>query len=524
MQALSKKKDEWLEKYKQNQNNTIGNQGSKIKLEQDDRVSFLPNTVVKESRFLVKCEETINNIKYEYTGIHVTNVRELIFSTYFKKYLERIPSHNLCLPSTIQITKKWDICQYLPNCGGTLQQWKVENQHVMTPVEYKFWTLSFIFQIAETLSYLQPHFIHGSLRSKNILIQRSSFPSSSFPLFTSYLIDYTTSSLANGNINNKNDVCSLALCLLYTLEGSIEKENQSPIFKSNCDRNVQSSNYFIPKCFQTKTPSTLFLHEDKELLHLVLAMLRIDESKRISMEDVKNYIVEYFLVKKEHFHFCFKKYFSILFPSNENCFYERETIRFCFLYPYLQRKNNTSCKNPPQISIQVGLFHLRPSSSNRIPSLEQTAISQARKQFITYIRVLNYKFSSVPLLPYCLILYDIFYFSWRTKKPHLQEKKRDMLYLACSLFYICFFLYDNRKPLSFYSLYQTLLFGPNPKLRFPLPTSSTYTQNSLFILSLVIQVLLFFSFDILHLSISSDKKEQECEKTNYYFALTFASE
>lgn len=146
-----------------------------------------PNVVMKKSSFLLEQKEEVNNQVFTYQTLHITNIREIIFANYFKRYLEDLP-HNLCLPYQIQIKTDMHMYQYLPALGINLVEWRSMYFNVLSPVKFQFWSFAFIFQIANTLSYLEPYFCHGDLSPRNIMICEHKH------VFSSHIIDFGASS------------------------------------------------------------------------------------------------------------------------------------------------------------------------------------------------------------------------------------------------------------------------------------------------------------------------------------------
>ena len=573
---------------------------------------IFPNVVIKKSKLLCHYQEKIENIIYSYMGIHSINLREILFSNYLKKnYFSLINDHNLCLPYTIHIDKQYNICQYLPQLDMTLIEWRKQYLNKLPSLEFKFWILVFLFQLADTLNYLQPYFIHGDIYPKNIMISRFKAKGEikTDRCFTSFLIDCgacrfsqmeekkqknkSVSSVSmksfgcpefvlpqsmfnSSSFPIKNDVFSLALCILYALEGNIEKKENFIYAKTYYDLHLEGSttSSFIPMCLKEKNKNNLqFLQNDSDLLKFLLLMLQIDETKRICMKDVKNWVLNYFF-KHNEFHLYFKKYFGLFFKNIEGEEEEEqqqhkqkqqqeEKIKFPSSSSSSSLRNITDSKNRIKNKIHLTLlsYYLKIKKQKRIEFRKQecsffqqkakqkntteiaTTTSAARvgvspqfykiqnyhqyqqylqfrknrNQFISYILALNQKFSNLSLLVYSLLLFDLFYFDYI-----IYWNNNYLKCLSCSIFYISYLLYDNTKTISFFSLYQVLNGISTLSLTSSTPEPIFYYQISSSILFFILQILFFFSFDLLRLSLSfqdMDKDNEIWQQNDLYFLI-----
>ena len=262
--------------------------------------------------------------------------------------------------------------------------------------------------------------------------------------------------------------------------------------KACYDLQLPNSEFFIPDCLKnigttttttTKKKSLVFLHQDPPLLFLLRGMLHIDDEKRISMKEVKNFLLDYFFNKME-FH-CFFK--DLFFEKNSEISKLKINEWLMASYESIHKKRffiSAKAKATAKAKVNPSFF---PSpvmiicdKSGKCSTTSSRFIQ--RKEFISHILVLNNKFSSIALLIQGLLLFDLSYGIWKKHLNSLNSK-----YLACAVFYICYFLYDNSEILSFISLLQCLA----PEHSYPL-TKSVYSKISLSILLLVIKILFFF--------------------------------
>lgn len=239
------------------------------------------------------------------------------------------------------------------------------------------------------------------------------------------------------------------------LKGSLEKP-QHILFQKLYSEKKQS---YIPSNLNDL---------DHSLKELLLQMLCFDIKDRLSMEDIKNWILNYF-VNHIEFHEFFTFYFNL-----SSVQISKNQIKKCFLP---KAKNNLLSSTSYRTNGKLMSRSFASSSEH----------FHLRKSFIFQIRFLNEKFSKQNLLLYSLLLFDLL---WNLN--FFNGKKMSLSFLSCAIFYISFILYNNSFSISFFSLYNHLHSGC--KL-------DQYQSISEKILGIIMQILFAFSFDLIYLSV-----------------------